>query len=162
MTELPDRLLRDALHDSASKTPSSMCVDADALAAWADGTMAGADRVAFEIHAAGCARCQALMAAMARTEPPPIEPAWWRRPFYSWMMPLAVATAAIIIVVFLAIPERRGPALPGPAVTETSRDASASVAPPHAEKTAPSAAAPSASPAAPPSAAGAGVPDSRR
>src|SRR5215471_8220267 len=143
MTELPDRLLRDALHDSASKTPSSMCVDADALAAWADGTMAGADRVAFEIHAAECARCQALMAAMARTEPPPIEPAWWRRSLYSWMVPLAAATAAIVLVVSLAINGRRGPAPQLEPATQVARDESAAVPPLHAEKTAPSAAAPS-------------------
>ena len=106
MTELPDRLLRDALHDSASATPSPMCVDADALAAWADGAMTGAERAAFEIHAAGCARCQALVAAMARTDPPPIARMWWRRTPYAWLLPLATATAAVVIVVKLAVTER--------------------------------------------------------
>src|SRR5690349_7240406 len=106
MTELPDRLLRDALHDSASATPSPMCVDADALAAWADGAMTGAERAAFEIHAAACARCQALVAAMARTDPPPIARAWWRRTPYAWLLPLATATAAVVIVVTLAVTER--------------------------------------------------------
>src|SRR5260221_3121526 len=98
MSELPDRLLRGALHDKASATPSPLCVDAEALAAWADGTMSGATRAAFETHAADCTRCQALMAAMVRSEPPPIEQAWWRRSPVAWLMPLAAATAATAIV----------------------------------------------------------------
>src|SRR5256885_16616452 len=98
MTELPDRLLRDALRPRAPLTTSNVCVDAEALAAWADGTMSRSARAAFEIHAADCARCQALMAAMARTEPPPMEPAWWRRALFSWLMPPPAATAPIGIV----------------------------------------------------------------
>ena len=110
MTELPDRLLRDALRDTASAAASNVCVGADALAAWADGTMSGAERAAFEVHAAGCARCQALMAAMARSEPPPPDAASGRRALFSWLMPLAAATAAIVIVVSLSITNRRVPA----------------------------------------------------
>jgi Photosynthesis system II assembly factor YCF48/Putative zinc-finger len=109
MTELPDRLLRRALHDEASTTPSEMCVDADALAAWADGTMKGADRAAFESHAAGCARCQALIAAMVRTEPPPIEPAWWRRQPFAWLVPLATVTALAVVIVDLTMNQRESP-----------------------------------------------------
>jgi hypothetical protein len=112
MTELPDRLLRDALRPGAPATTSSGCADADALAAWADGTLSSADRTAFEIHAADCARCQALMAAMVVSEPPPVEPAWWRRAVFSWLMPLAAATAALVVVVSLALNQRRTPASP--------------------------------------------------
>ena len=108
MTELPDRLLRDALRPGAPATASSACVDADALAAWAEGTMSRAAREAFEIHAAGCGRCQALMAAMARTEPPPSQPAW-RRAVLSWGVPLAAATAAVVIVFSLTTTGRRAP-----------------------------------------------------
>src|SRR5262245_35232300 len=150
MTELPDRLLRDALRPDALETPSKDCVDAGALAAWAEGTMSRADRTAFEIHAADCARCQALMAAMARTEPPGIERAWFRRAPFSWLMPLAAATAAIVIGVSLAMPERRGTAPAAFAPTESARTASAPVAsapraaaPP--EASAPTASAPTAS-----------------
>jgi hypothetical protein len=110
MTELPDRLLRDALRPAAPAATSNVCIDAEALAAWADGAMSRADRAAFEIHAADCARCQALMAAMARTEPPPIEPAWWRRTVFSWLMPLAAATAAIAHRRLSRSRERRAPA----------------------------------------------------
>jgi hypothetical protein len=111
MTELPDRLLREALRPGALDA-SNDCVDADALAAWADGTMSSAARAAFESHAADCGRCQALMAAMARTEPESIEPAWRPRALFSWLIPIAAATAAIVVVVSLAVTERRVPSAP--------------------------------------------------
>src|SRR5215831_12784750 len=107
MTELPDRLLRDALRPGAPAT-SNVCIDTDALASWADGTMSRAARATFESHAADCARCQALMAAMTRSEPPPIERPW-RRALFTWVMPLAAATAAIVVVVVAAVSERRVP-----------------------------------------------------
>src|SRR4051812_42157600 len=109
MTELPDRLLRDVLRETSSATSPAACVDANALAAWADGTMGGAARAAFEAHAADCTRCQALMAAMARTEPPPIERAWWRRSRVAWIVPLAAAAAAAVIVVNVVVTERGAP-----------------------------------------------------
>jgi hypothetical protein len=85
-----------------------MCVDVDTLAAWADGAMSGADRAAFEDHAAGCARCQALLAAMARTEAPPSAPAWWRRSPSAWLLPLATAAAVVgaVVIVDLSVPGR--------------------------------------------------------
>jgi hypothetical protein len=144
MNELPDRLLRDALRDrlsTASAVPSALCADADALAAWTDGTMSRPARTAFEAHAADCGRCQALMAAMARTEPPPVEAAWWRRSPFSWLMPLAAAAAAIVIVVDLATTERRAPA-PAPSVARQDSTAAASVPPPTAAAPAPSPASP--------------------
>ena len=94
MTELPNRLLRDALEDEAA-APSPACLDAETLAAWAEGSMPGRDRRALEVHAAECARCQALLAAMTRIEPPPIALAWWRRSPFTWLVPLATATAAL-------------------------------------------------------------------
>src|SRR4051812_21524296 len=109
MTELPDRLLREALRGPASLAPSGACLDADALAAWADDTMSGAARAATETHAAGCARCQALMAAMLRTEPPPAPSAGLRRWLVAWLVPLTVATASLVVVVTLARIERRAP-----------------------------------------------------
>ena len=38
MSEIPPRLLRETLHDQASGAPPG-CLDADTLAAWADGTL---------------------------------------------------------------------------------------------------------------------------
>jgi len=144
MTELPDRLLRDALRDEASRTLSPTCVDTDSLAAWADGTMTDAGRAAIESHAASCARCLALLAAMTRTEPLPMAPPWWRRSPIAWLLPLAAATAALVIVVGLAVIERHSPA---PAAVASSSTGVARPSPPAVS--APQAAGASAQPSAP-------------
>src|SRR5215831_16637097 len=134
MTEMRDRLLRGALGDAASAEPSAACADADALAAWADGTMAATARAAFEAHAAGCARCQALVAAMVRTEPPPVRRPWWQQRV-AWVVPLA-AMAVALLVVRLSLMER--PSSPA-AVAQVARVEQAAPAP-----------APAVAPAAPP------------
>ncbi len=138
MTELPDRLLRDALHETASTMPSPMCVDADRLALWADGTMTGTDRAAIEAHAAGCARCLALLAAMTRIEPAPIATAWWRRARFAWVWPLATATAGLVIVAGLAVIERRTPVpaavAPSDAAAQRALPATVQAAPPAASQ----------------------------
>ena len=149
MNELPDRLLRGALRDRAAAA-SDVCADADALAAWADGTMRRPARAAFEAHAADCARCQALMAAMSRTDPSPVEPAWWRRSPFSWLMPVAAATAVIAIVVDQARTERPVPAAP-PLLSAARQESAAAANVPQGPV-----AAPAPEPASPPR------PDARR
>src|SRR5512138_325541 len=49
--------------------PTDACLDAETLAAWADGALDAGALAAAEAHAADCARCQAMLAAMARTAP---------------------------------------------------------------------------------------------
>jgi hypothetical protein len=95
MSEVPTRLLRDALRDHAAASPSSACVDAETLAAWADGVLSARERDAIESHAAGCARCQAMLAAMAKTAPAPAR-AWWRTPALGWIVPLTAAASAVL------------------------------------------------------------------
>jgi hypothetical protein len=148
MSELPQRLLRDALRDAASTAPSGGCVDAAALAEWADGSMSGPSRAAFESHAADCARCQALMAAMARSEPPvQIHAAWWRRSPFSWLMPLAAAAAAVVIVVVFARTEREAPVQQARAESPAAAPVAPSVTKAAPPAPAPSAAAPVIAPA---------------
>src|SRR6185295_2264202 len=48
-------------------------------------------------HAADCARCQALLAAMVRTVPPAATHPWWRASFMRWLVPLTVAATALLI-----------------------------------------------------------------
>lgn len=158
MTELPDRLLRGALHDTASTAPSPTCVDADTLAAWADDTMTDAERAAVEAHAADCAPCLGLLAAMARTEPTPIETSRWHARL-TWLLPLATAAAALVIVSGVAVIERRSSSTavlpseppvnrtPAPTVQAVPRDVSA---PQSAAAPARPSAAAAAAPAAPP------------
>ena len=76
-------------------------LDAETLAAWAEDRLPAVERDALEAHAADCGRCQALLAAMVRTEPPvEAQPAWWRRisPL-GWAVPLTAAAAALIWLV---------------------------------------------------------------
>jgi len=145
MSDVPTRLLRDALSRTAAE-PSSSCIDAAALAAWADGSLRSGERAAIESHAAGCARCQALVAAMVKTAPPASPPrAWWTSRI-AWLAPIAAAAAAL--VVWIAVPQQpvRAPVpatlttndLPAAPTPSLSAPAAAAVAPP--ATTAPSAA----------------------
>ena len=102
MNDVPVRLLRETLRDAAATAASPACLDADTLAAWADGTLRAADRAAAESHAASCARCQAMLAAMALTAPPAAARHWWRPATYKWLVPLAAAAAAAVL--WVAIP----------------------------------------------------------
>ena len=120
MSELPTRLLRDALRDQAAASPSSACVDAETLAAWADGVLSARERDAIESHSADCARCQAMLAAMAKTAPPAPARAWWRTHALGWIVPLTAAASAVLWFGTMEI--RHTPAQPE--TTATARQAS--------------------------------------
>ena len=97
------RLLGGALKARAAAQPAGACLDADTLAAWADETLSRSDRAAVEAHAADCARCQAMLAAMVRTLP--VEPArasWM--PALGWLIPATAVAAAV--VVWMVVPQR--------------------------------------------------------
>ena len=99
-----ERLLPNALRAPARPGPAGPCLDADAVAAWSDGTLTAGERAAAEAHAADCGRCQALLAAMVRTAPPPAAARWWRAPLVSWLVPLAVTATAVCV--WIALPRR--------------------------------------------------------
>ena len=136
-----ETLLRSSrAHDSGAQR-TDQCVDAESLAAWMDGGLSADGRAAIDKHAVGCARCQALLASMARTaldiEPTP----WWRTVTAKWLVPVAAVATALIVWVFVG----REPApsiAPEPTLVEASRS------PP----TRPAAAAPGAPPPARPDA----------
>lgn len=93
-----DHLLRETLKAPAPEPPDG-CLDADVLAAWFEGTLDPAARGAAEAHAADCSRCQAVLAAMVRIEPPIESRPWWRSPAFGWLVPITVAAAALVIFV---------------------------------------------------------------
>jgi len=95
MSEIPPRLLRETLRGSTAPAQSG-CLDADTLAAWSDGTLRRRERASVESHAASCARCQALLAAMARTAPPTAPARSWRVSI-AWLAPLAAAAVALLV-----------------------------------------------------------------
>ena len=65
-----DRLLRAMLQPGV---PAEACPGADMLAAYAEATLAHAERDRLEVHFAACHRCQEALAFMARTWPAPVE-----------------------------------------------------------------------------------------
>jgi hypothetical protein len=97
MNDVPTRMLRDALQSRVPAAPSHECLDAETVAAWADHAFGRNERQAAEAHAADCTRCQALLAAMAATMPQPAARPWWRLPAMRWLVPLTVATAAVLV-----------------------------------------------------------------
>jgi len=134
-----DGLLRRQLPDAAEA--SDVCLDAETLAAWVDGGLDAQAQTRVEAHAAGCARCQALMAAIVKSEPAPATAAepWWNRWSLRWLVPLTAAAAAATLV-WGIVPDRGS--RPSPVEQELTQA--------RAESTAP--AAPADAPLAPPTA----------
>jgi hypothetical protein len=91
-----DELLRSTLRRHAAD-PTAACVDVETAAAFVDGTLSARARSSAEAHLADCARCQAMLAALVRSTPPPDTRAWWRRPAVAWLIPAAVAAGAVAI-----------------------------------------------------------------
>jgi hypothetical protein len=104
-----ERLIREALRSSATAGPRGACLDAATVAALADGTLPAGERAAAEAHASDCGRCQAFLAAMARSavDPAPVPARWWRGPAVRWLAPIAAAAAAAAaLVVWSVVPDR--------------------------------------------------------
>ena len=104
-----DRAIERLLHQSFKTPtgPSDACVDAETLAAWADGGLSGAMRATVESHVADCARCQAIVSTAARMEaiaPARAEPQ--PRRWLAWLVPLTAAAAAVAI--WVAVPRAPG------------------------------------------------------
>ena len=84
--------------------PGAACLDAETLAAWADGALDAREQAAAEAHAADCGRCQALLAAMVRTTPPSSAAAPFRARLLWWLAPIVPVAAALVI--WFAVPNR--------------------------------------------------------
>ena len=82
------------------------CLDAETLAAWADGALTARQAAAAELHASVCARCTAVLAGIESTSHAASVPehAPRRARVLRWLVPLsAVATA---IAIWVAVPDR--------------------------------------------------------
>lgn len=72
-------------------------LDAERLAAFADGSLTRAERAAVEAHAADCGPCLEMLAAMIRTEPP-AQPSRWRPAIVlRWAVPAMVGATALAL-----------------------------------------------------------------
>src|SRR4029453_10315118 len=90
MTDGRDRsienLLRQRRESDVGSPLSPQCLDGEALAAWMEGALSGKALADAETHAAGCARCQALLASLARTMPAADAREWWRVLSAKWLL----------------------------------------------------------------------------
>ena len=76
--------------------PADDCLDAEILAAWAEGVLDAPQRATAEAHASNCARCQAMLAVMVRTTP--AAAASTGSPIRKWLMMLGPPMAAAAAV----------------------------------------------------------------
>jgi hypothetical protein len=125
-----ERVLTGALRARAADAASDACLDAETAAAWTDGALSREERSMAEAHAAGCARCQALLAALVRTSPPAPARSRFRVPTLAWVAPLTAAAAALIVWMILPPRARLVPA--DRAASTTDVPTTPSAAPPAA------------------------------
>ena len=98
------------------------CLDAETLAALADGMLTSAARREAEAHLADCDRCQALSAVMVRAEVAagPLHGEAARKRMLGWLVPAAAAATAIALWVLVP---GQGP--PGPEQPLSDREIAA-------------------------------------
>jgi hypothetical protein len=115
-----ERVLRHAL-SAAAPADDRACFDGEILAAWTEGQLRGAEADTIERHLSTCARCQQLLAAFARTSPPPVVTVpLWRRWRLQWLVP--IATAATVAAIWVATPpEDRAAYVQAPAASQAAR-----------------------------------------
>jgi hypothetical protein len=96
------------LSNTLRRSPSGAvdgCLDAETLAAWADGGLSAKAAAAVELHASNCPQCLAVLAAMERSTPiAPVHDAWTRARWVRWVVPLTAAATAVAI--WIAVPDR--------------------------------------------------------
>lgn len=99
--------------------PTAACIDAETLAAWADGSLSKTEAAAVETHLADCERCTAMVATFARTIPEtPAAESLWTRWQLRWLVPLA--TAATVAALWVLVPRPDSPQ-----ITTLGRDTAA-------------------------------------
>jgi hypothetical protein len=123
-----DRLLKGARRGgNPDAGTGEACLDAETLAAWAEGGLASSQARAVEAHVAECARCQAMTAAFAAADdaeaapresrPAPVVPIR-RMPIKYWL-PIA-GTVAASLLVWIGVRDR-GPQLE-PAMSQATEN----------------------------------------
>jgi hypothetical protein len=98
-----DEMLKKVLRtEAAHATVSDECLDGESIAAWKDGALPSAG-AHIETHLSQCARCQAVLAALVRSTPPPAAvPSLWQRWHLRWAVPIAAAASAVAL--WFAVP----------------------------------------------------------
>jgi hypothetical protein len=116
---------------------TSACIDAETLAAWADGGLDKAHAAAVELHLADCDRCTAMLATFARTLPEAqVVGSLWKRWHLRWLVP--VATAATVAALWVLVPRPESPSIASLKPPTTESEATAAASTPAAAPTQPS------------------------
>src|SRR5690606_37936247 len=85
-----DRQVEQLLRRVLVARPTTECVDAEQLAAWADGGLPAPQAAVVERHLGDCSDCQAMLAAFVASEPPASAPVpFWHRWRLQWLVPIA-------------------------------------------------------------------------
>jgi putative zinc finger protein len=93
---------------SDAPATSFACIDAETLAAWADGGLSKDEAALVEVHLADCERCTAMLATFARTVPElPAAESLWARWHLRWLVP--IATAATVAALWVLVPRPESP-----------------------------------------------------
>jgi Putative zinc-finger len=93
---------------SEAPATSFACIDAETLAAWADGGLSKDQAALVEVHLADCERCTAMLATFARTVPElPAAESLWTRWNLRWLVP--IATAATVAALWVLVPRPESP-----------------------------------------------------
>jgi hypothetical protein len=96
-----DRALRQSLRGPMSDPGEH--IDGETLAAWAEGQLRPEAAARAEEHASNCGQCQQMLAAFARTAPPPpVTKPIWSRWHLQWLVP--IATAATVAAIWVVTP----------------------------------------------------------
>ena len=123
-----ERLLRQSLQTPRHDDVTDACLDAETVAAWVDGGLSGTRLEMARSHVADCARCQALVGAMTRTNAlvPPLlrqpEPERAARPWLAWLVPVTAAAAAVAL--WVAVPRDLSAPPPAPRGANVQQQAS--------------------------------------
>jgi len=122
------------VNGSDSQATTSACIDAETLAAWADGGLSKAEAALVEVHLADCERCTAMLATFARSIPEQrAAQSLWTRWHLRWLVP--VATAATVAALWVLVPRPESPqiaALKSERTVDPQTPAAAEPAPPAA------------------------------
>jgi hypothetical protein len=109
---------------------SAACVDAERLAAWVDGSLDPVEVAEIDAHVADCARCQTVVAALARAEPAPVPSVvpFAQKSKWRWVAPVAIGSVAAAILIWTtwpqrqaSVPDRKETARLEPAVPQAAR-----------------------------------------
>jgi hypothetical protein len=116
---LLDHTLKHGLNSAAAWSAESECLDAETLAAWADGGLDRQQAALTETHLSNCGQCQELLAALTQTLPATGTKATsatthWRW----WMVPM---TAAAAVALWMVVPNQRYLAVPDEPAAELAQ-----------------------------------------